>query len=159
MTEQTTRPADVVDVRGFPVALDRAYEPDQHMWVAVVGPGRVRVGLDALGVETSGTLAQLSLGAVGTPVSHGAPLGQLEAAKFVGPLVSPVAGTVAAVNEAVLADPGLVERAPYDAGWLAEIAVDDVEAVTSGLLSGADAVREWFAAKVDDYRLKGVIAQ
>lgn len=159
MTEQATQRDDVVDVHGFPVAPGRCYEPDLHMWVVAVAPDRVRVGLDALGVETSGTLAQLSVQPVGTPVQHGRPMGQLEAAKFVGPLVAPVPGRIAAVNDEVLADPGLVERSPYDAGWLAEITVDDAASVTATLLSGADEVRAWFAGKVDDYRLKGVIAQ
>ena len=50
------------------------------------GPGRI--GMDALGIETSGTLAELSFVPVGTELTAGRPFGQLEAAKFVGPLVS-----------------------------------------------------------------------
>jgi glycine cleavage system H protein len=146
----------LIEVDGFPLALDRMYEPATHMWVRRDG-GVARVGMDPLGVETSGTLAQLSFAAAGTVLAAGSPFGQLEAAKFVGPLVSPVTGTLLAVNEAVLADPGLAERDPYGAGWLAEAAVGD--GVLPGLLSDPDEITAWFAGKVAEYRLKGVLAE
>jgi glycine cleavage system H protein len=93
------------------------------MWVADAGEGRVRVGMDALGIETSGTLVQLSLPSPRAAVTAGRPFGQMEAAKFVGPLISPVTGIVSGVNEKAAADPGLAERDPYGAGWLIEVEV------------------------------------
>ena len=54
---------NVATVQGFPVPTDLAYELDNHMWVRVLESGRVKVGMDALGVETSGTLAQLAFAA------------------------------------------------------------------------------------------------
>jgi len=88
----------------------------------------------------------------------GRPFGQLEAAKFVGPLVSPVAGTVTAVNHAVAADPGLAERDPYGEGWLIEARLTGPVREQTGLLADSEEIRRWFAAKLADYRLKGVIA-
>jgi glycine cleavage system H protein len=129
------------------------------MWVLPAGPGRARLGMDALGIETNGTLAQLSFLAVGAELAADGPFGQLEAAKFVGPLVSPVSGTVLAVNEAVAADPGLAERDPYGAGWLIEVGLSDADGELPALLSAADEITRWFAGKVADYRLKGVIAE
>jgi len=153
-------------VGGFALVLDRLFHADSHMWVALTGPvaaagpgDRARIGLDALGVETSGTLAQLSLPVAGAAVTGGRSFGQLEAAKFVGPLVSPVSGTVLAVNEAAAADPGLTERDPYGAGWLIEIALSDPAAELHGLLADPAEITRWFAAKVEDYRSRGVIAQ
>jgi glycine cleavage system H protein len=146
-------------VSGFPLALDRRYHPDTHMWVLVTGAGTARVGMDSLGIETSGTLAQLSFQAVGTALAAGRPFGQVEAAKFVGPLVSPVSGTLRAVNEAVAADPGLAERDPYGAGWLIEADLGDAAAELRGLLSDPGEITSWFAGKVADYRAKGVLAQ
>ena len=148
-----------VIVSGFPLALDRCYHAETHMWVLATGPGRVRIGMDPLGIETSGTLAQLSFVPVGTELTAGRPFGQLEAAKFVGPLVSPVSGTVLAVNDAVAADAGLVERDPYGAGWLIEARLSDAAGELPGLLADAAEITAWFAAKIADYRRMGVIAQ
>ncbi len=161
-------------VAGFELALDRRYQPETHMWVLPSGPARARIGMDPLGIETSGTLAQLSFVPIGTELTAGSPFGQLEAAKFVGPLISPVSGAVLAVNDAVVRDPGLAERDPYGAGWMIEAGVTeagvtqarrtddsrgDVTGARAGLLADPAEISAWFAAKVADYRLKGVIAQ
>jgi|SRR5579875_411246 len=151
--------APVVQVRGFPLALDRRYDPVTHMWVRQEGPARARVGMDALGIETSGTLAQLSLPPAGAHVAAGRPFGQVEAAKFVGPLTSPVSGTVLAVNEVVVADPGLAERDPYGAGWLIEVGLSAPEAELAALPGDPDEITRWFGDRIEEYRLKGVIAE
>jgi glycine cleavage system H protein len=160
--------SEIVDVAGFGVALDRAYDPAGHFWVAMVPvssgdtpgpPGeRARIGLDALGVETSGTLAQLAFLPVGEFLKRGEPFGSLEAAKFVGPLTSPLSGTLTATNDAVVVDPALVERDPYGAGWLVELDLAD-RSELGELISGADVIPVWFEGEVEDYRLKGVLAE
>lgn len=149
----------LVRVQGFPLALDRLYQADTHMWVRLRVPGQAVIGMDPLGIETSGTLAELSFLAVGAELIAGRPFGQLEAAKFVGPLDSPVSGTLLATNEAVAADPGLAERDPYGAGWLIEAELSDPAGELSRLLSDPDEIAGWFAARVADYRREGVIAQ
>ena len=113
--------SEITEVAGFEVALDRAYDPAGHLWVSMIGPDRARIGLDALGVETSGTIAQLAFLPTGEHLKRGEAFGSLEAAKFVGPLASPLTGTVTATNDAVVADPALVERDPYGAGWLYKV--------------------------------------
>jgi glycine cleavage system H protein len=149
----------LVQVDGFPLALDLLYQPDTHMWVLLTGAARARIGMDSLGIETSGTLAELSLPPVHAELAAGRPFGQLEAAKFVGPLVSPVSGMVLAVNEAVAADPGLAEREPYGAGWLVEAELTSPAEELPGLLHDPEEIIRWFTAAAADYRRKGVIAQ
>jgi glycine cleavage system H protein len=150
--------SEITEVAGFGVALDRAYGPAGHFWVSMVGPDRARIGLDALGVETSGTIAQLAFLPVGEHLKRGEAFGSLEAAKFVGPLASPLSGTVSATNGAVVADPALVERDPYGAGWLVELDLADPGELRD-LISGADVIPVWFEAEVEDYRMKGVLAE
>jgi glycine cleavage system H protein len=146
------------DVGGYRVALDRHYDADTHVWVSVLSPDRVRIGMDPLGVETSGTLAQLSFLPVGTSLMRGQAFGGLEAAKFVGPLTTPLTGEVLSCNEAVLANPGLPEVDPFDAGWLIDLRPTALDDELPKLVSGAD-VTQWFADRLADYRLKGVVAQ
>ncbi len=150
--------SEIVEVAGFGVALDRAYDGTGHFWVSMVGPDRARIGMDALGVETSGTLAQLAFLPVGEHCKRGEAFGSLEAAKFVGPLTSPLSGTVSATNDAVVADPALVERDPYGAGWLVEIDLADPGELAD-LVAGKQEVKVWFEAEVEDYRMKGVLAE
>ena len=153
MTEPVLR-----EVSGFALALDRSYQPATHMWVRLTEAGRVRIGMDPLGIETSGTLAQLALPESGSALTAGRPFGQLEAVKFVGPLTSPVSGTVLAVNLAAAADPGLVERDPFGGGWLIEAALSD-PAELDALLADPEQVTAWYAARIEEYRLSWVIAR
>lgn len=148
-----------VEVSGYRLLLDRAYDPATHVWVQVLGPGRARVGMDPLAVETSGTLAQLAFLPVGSGLVRGEPFGSLEAAKFVGPLSSPLSGTILAHNDAVLVDPGLVEREPFAAGWLIELEPADPGGELPLLVEGEERIVPWFSAEVEDYRLKGVLAE
>lgn len=142
-------------VEGFPVRLDLAYDPATRTWLEHRGEGRVRVGIDPLEVEASGTVAALSLVPPGTRVGRGEMLGSLEAEKFVGPLSSPVSGTVEAVNEDLLSNPGALDRDPY-AAWLVEI---DADGLPPSLVEGAEEVRSWFGHAVGEYRRKGVLAE
>ncbi len=145
-------------VDGYSLRLDRGYEPETHMWVQPTAGGRLRVGLDALTADTYGALAQLAMATVGTPVDRGDPFGSLEAAKFVGPLVAPLSGLVAAVNPAVLEDPGLVLREPYDGGWLVEIDPTELADEVDLLVEG-EAARTWFAQSVAEHRENGLVAE
>ncbi len=150
--------AAYAEVDGYRVAVERSYDPDTHVWACVLAPDRVRIGMDPLGVETSGTLAQLSFLPLGTPLRRGQSFGGLEAAKFVGPLTSPLTGVLTACNEAVLNNPGLPEVDPYEEGWLVELAPTAMDTELAMLVSGSDIV-PWFTQRLADYRLKGVIAQ
>ncbi|HET6953036.1 MAG TPA: hypothetical protein VFI47_21830 [Acidimicrobiales bacterium] len=148
--------ADRLEIEGYRVAIDRAYHPHTHVWVERLA-GTVRLGLDPLGLETMGTLAQLALAAVGTVVERGDAVGTLEAETFVGPLESPLSGSVVAVNDAAADEPRSVHDDPF-AAWLVELAPADLDAEASALVAGDD-IGPWFAAKVADYRLKGVLAE
>lgn len=145
-------------VKGYELRLDLSYDPASDLWVDTSEPGLVSIGLDPLGAETSGTLAQLSLSAPGVEVRRGSPLGSLEAEKFVGPLLAPLSGTLAAVNSDALAQPARVHHDPYGT-WLVKIRPSELEADLDTLVKGENTVREWFASRVDDYRRQGVLAE
>ena len=149
--------SELFDVAGYLLARDRAYDPDTHMWVKQEAAGTVRLGLDPLGLETMGTLAQLELLPAGTSVVRGEPLGTLEAEKFVGPLASPLTGTVLAVNADAVADPRIVHRDPLGT-WLVELHPADCARESTSLVAGEEIVG-WFTAKLAEYRLKGVLAE
>ena len=153
--------ATVTVVGGFALALDRSYHPETHMWVLVTGPGR-RVGMGrARDRNRRFPGPDSTLVPVGTQLEAGRPFGQMEAAKFVGPLVSPVRGVVAAVNGAAVADAGVLEQDPYGLGWLIEADLGNGAdpGRGAGLLSDPDEISAWFTAKIASYRDMGVIAE
>lgn len=156
MTHEGLSTAENVEVGGYALRLDRRYHTPTHQWL-MDRDGRVRIGLDALTADTYGVLAQLLLPPPGTQLVAGAPCGSLEAAKFVGPLVSPCDGVVAAVNEAVLDDPALVLREPYDGGWLMEL-TRTADGPVPDTVAG-DAALAWYQAATAEHGEKGAVCE
>ena len=66
----------------------------------------------------------MTLPAVGTALEAGQAFGEVESTKSVSDVYAPVAGTVSAVNEALDANPELVNADPYGDGWLVELTVE-----------------------------------
>ena len=145
------------EVMGYELASDRLYDPETHMWVQPRGGDRVRVGYDPLGAETAGDIVALSLAAPGSAVLRGEPLGWIEAAKFVGPLPSPISGRVLAANDDVLAAPGSLNADPLGS-WLVELAPAE-PAELALMLEGEAAVGPWFAHALQRFRAQGAIAE
>ena len=59
--------------------------------------------------------------------------GTVEAVKAVSELFSPLSGAIVESNAALEADPGLVNRDPYGAGWMIRLRLSDPQEL-SGLL-------------------------
>lgn len=145
-------------VDGYELPLDRSYHPRDGLWVRVEG-GLCRIGMDQLGQETCGDLSRLALVDAGATVACGAEIGSLEAQKFVGTLRAPISGTVVEVNSAILAEPHLINRDPYEEGWIAVVRPDDrLEGELAGLVAG-DAVGPWFERRLRECRTMGILAE
>ncbi len=136
-------------MRKYDVPLDRHYEKTHHLWALQdAATGRVRVGIDAIGLESLGELAFVSLHDTDTRVSRGDAIGSLEAAKMTTSIAAPISGTIAARNNAVLRDPMLVNSDPYGDGWLLEIEPSRWDTEAALLVSG-DAIAGWVAAETE----------
>ena len=108
----------------------------EHEWVRAGDGGTVRVGITDYAQEALGDIVYVSLPTVGTDVSAGEAFGEVESTKSVSDVFAPVAGTVSARNEALEAQPELVNSDPYGEGWIVEIDVSEPD-VLDALLDAA----------------------
>ncbi|MEW1750924.1 glycine cleavage system protein GcvH [Streptomyces angustmyceticus] len=95
---------------------DLMYTGD-HEWIASED-GVSTVGVTAHASDALGDVVYLDLPAVGSTIKAGETCGEIESTKSVSDLFAPADGEVVEVNEAALADPGLVNTDPFGAGWL-----------------------------------------
>lgn len=102
---------------------DAARYTQDHEWISTVSP--YKVGISDFAQEQLGDITFVELPEVGAVLKRGGEFGDIESTKSASSLYSPVDGTVVAVNTALENDPGLVNTAPYDKGWLIEVAPDD----------------------------------
>jgi len=117
------------------VAEDVKYTAE-HEWITVVGSGGdavLRIGITPYAQEALGDIVFVTLPAVGTEVSAGQALGEVESTKSVSDVYAPVAGTVTARNEQLDGAPELVNSDPQGEGWMIEIRpADGVDAALAG---------------------------
>lgn len=108
----------------------------EHEWIAVVGEGDeavLRIGITDYAQEALGDIVFVTLPSVGTEVTAGQSLGEVESTKSVSDVYAPVAGTVTARNDQLDSAPELVNADPQGDGWMVEIRpADGVEAALSG---------------------------
>ena len=98
----------------------------EHEWAKPLDlPSRVRVGITDFAQDALGDVVFVDLPQVGDTVAAGESVGELESTKSVSEMYAPVAGSVAAVNEALADNPGLINEDPYGEGWLIELDIAD----------------------------------
>lgn len=91
-----------------------------HEYVELLPNGNVRVGISDYAQNELGDLVFVNLPQAGDAVTAGEAFGDLESVKAVADVLSPVTGTVCAVNEALLDAPQSINENAYDA-WMIEV--------------------------------------
>ncbi len=101
---------------------------EDHLWVLEMGE-TARIGLSEYAQEQLGEIVSVTHAEVGKIIEPGDIIGELESQKTVVELVSPLTGTVKAVNENVVEDPSLINVDPYGKGWLVEVEIAEPEEI------------------------------
>ena len=108
---------------------------EDHEWISTSAPWKI--GVSDYAQNALGDLTYVELPSVGDTFEKGQEFGTLESTKSVSPLFMPVAGTIKAVNEALVDAPEKVNQDPYGEGWLIEI--ESAEGVSELLDAAEDA--------------------
>ena len=110
----------------------------EHEWIRLDDDGQTAtIGITAYAQSELGDIVFVEVDTVGEALDGDAVFGTVEAVKAVSELYMPVSGTVVAFNEALEANPELVNAEPYGAGWMIKVKLDDPGSL-DGLLSAAD---------------------
>ncbi len=118
---------------------DLYYLVEKHVW-ARVEDGVVVVGLSDVAQNLAKGILSVSPRAAGKKVAKGRSVATVESSKWVGPVPTPVSGEIVEVNQALVSDPGMINRDPYGAGWVSKIRPDDLDADLADMKTGADGV-------------------
>ncbi len=127
------------------VPEDLLYWVKEHVWVRPEDDGTITVGMTDAAQHLAGMVVNATPKKAGRRVKKGRGTGIVESGKWVGPIKSPVNGTIVAVNDAVAADPSLLNSDPYGAGWFVRIQPADWETDKAALVTGAQAVADYEA--------------
>ncbi|HEY3419488.1 MAG TPA: glycine cleavage system protein GcvH [Methanomassiliicoccales archaeon] len=99
------------------------YYSKDHEWVKVEG-GNARIGISDHAQHELNDLAFIQLPKVGDKVKAGEVLGIVESVKNTADVISPVSGTVVEANSPLEDNPQVINKSPYDEGWIAVVQMD-----------------------------------
>ena len=91
-----------------------------HEWVSKEGD-LITVGISDHAQELLGDIVFIELPEIGRVVENNEPMAVIESVKAASDIYAPLSGTIEAVNEALEAEPTIVNSSPYEDGWLFKI--------------------------------------
>ena len=132
-------------VRGCNFPDDLYYNVETNVWARREGDGNVVIGMTAYAAALAGQIVSCTPKKIGRPIQLNKPAVTVESGKWVGPVRSPVAGEVVAINDALAATPGMVNADPYGSGWMIRLKPDNWDSDSAALVTGGVAARAFEA--------------
>jgi glycine cleavage system H protein len=93
----------------------------EHEWLRREDDGTISIGVTDHAQSALGDLVYVELPEVGQDVESGGDMAVVESVKAASDVYSPIAGTIAAVNEALADDPETINSDPYGEGWIVKV--------------------------------------
>src|SRR5467141_5295067 len=113
------------------------YYTKEHEWVRIEA-GKCRVGVTDYAQKSLHEVVYVELPKVGSDVANMQSLGTVESVKAVADVYSPISGVVLEVNTGLSDAPELVNKSPYEKGWITMIRPDDLKKELSTLMRPED---------------------
>ena len=130
--------------RGCDIPEDRYYDVERDVWLSREPDGHVRLGMTDPAQTRCGKIVHLRIKRDGRHIERGKSVATIESAKWVGPVRSPVSGTIAAGNRAAFEEDVLIaNRDPYGEGWIVRMLPDRWEEESRHLVTGDVAVEKY----------------
>lgn len=101
-----------------------------HEWIRIEGNVGT-VGITDYAQSELGDIVFVELPSVGKSVQQGQSFGTVEAVKAVSDLYAPVSGEVIEVNPALEKTPELINKEPYEGGWMIRIKISNASEVNN----------------------------
>ena len=139
-------------IEGYNLPDDLYYHKD-HAWVKVEADGNIRVGMNDFYQKSAGDTTYIDLPFEGDEVEQGETCGKIQSAKWVGKIVAPISGEIAEVNEELEDDCTLINKSPYDKGWIMVLKPSNLDKELKDLFHGGK-VESWVKQEIQDAEKK-----
>ena len=96
----------------------------EHEWIRVQGK-QATLGISQFAQDALGDIVYIEMPQVGTTVTAGQEIGEIESTKTTSMLYTPVSGTIVKINTELKDHPEVVNQDPYGKGWLAVVELSD----------------------------------
>jgi glycine cleavage system H protein len=138
----------MASVKGCNFPDDLYYNVENNVWARRENDGSVVIGMTAYAAALAGQIVACTPKKVGRSIELNKSAVTVESGKWVGPVKSPVAGEVVAINAALTATPGTINADPYGSGWMIKLKPANWDADSGALVTGGAAASA-FEAKMN----------
>ena len=104
--------------------LDGYYYTTEHEWALIDGK-TAKIGITDYAQQKLGDITYVEPPEMDKEVTQFEFLTGIESVKAASDIYAPLSGTVIAFNEELERAPELINRSPYEDGWIAEIEISD----------------------------------
>lgn len=101
---------------------------EDHEWIKVDGSAAY-IGITAHAAEELGEIVYLELLENQEMITKGDEFGSVESVKTVSGLYAPVTGKIIEVNQSAIDSPELINKSPFEDGWLVKVEFDNSEEI------------------------------
>lgn len=102
---------------------------EEHEWIKIESDNTALVGVTDFAQSELGDIVFIEIETEGEELGANDIFGTIEAVKTVSDLFLPVAGKVLEVNSALADEPELVNKDPYEGGWLIRMEIADLSSL------------------------------
>lgn len=135
----------------FRLPKDGFYFNENDCWAYISG-NIARVGVTDFVQQSLSDIIYFTPPSIGSEVEQFGELGTVESGKAVFEVVSPVSGKIIAINEELATAPELINKNPYEKGWIVDIELSDFES-DKELLLDFDSYFKILKRKVDEFHV------
>lgn len=96
-----------------------------HEWVRQDN-GELVIGISDHAQDALSDIVFLELPRVGTKLARGERFGTIESVKAASDVYMPIVGVITATNSGLETTPEVINKAPYEAGWLIKVKPDNI---------------------------------
>lgn len=106
--------------------LDELFYTENHEWIRQEN-GEIVEGITDYAQSELSDIVYIELPEEGVEVHKGEAIGTIEAVKTVSDFYTALSGKIVEVNRELEDHPDLINKDPYDAGWIVRIKISDPE--------------------------------
>ncbi|MBW1702971.1 MAG: glycine cleavage system protein H [Deltaproteobacteria bacterium] len=148
-------PSEVQEIKGFEVPVGH-YFHNGHTWARIESGGYIRIGMDDFALKLLGKADAFDLPLMGKELDQDNVGWGLRRKEYQADVLSPVDGVIMEVNSNVRENAKLVNKKPYEDGWLFMVRTPDIKDTVKRLMDDTGGM-EWMNREVN--RLENMIEE
>lgn len=140
-----------MNISGYEFPDDLYYDKNLA-WARVEG-NTVTQGFTDFAQKLARVILYVEIPRAGRAVEQGKPFMSVESSKWVGRVFALVSGKIAEVNQELGRDPSLINKSPYDRGWMAQIEAANLDELKNLMRVSDPALAELVKSEIVKYKL------